>query len=45
LRLAESQGALFGISTEKDLKLLADQLGIKWTTEIVPGDALRDAGD
>lgn len=45
LRLAESQGALFGLSTEKDLKLLADQLGLKWTVEIVPGDALRAQGD
>ncbi|UAB77971.1 Ppx/GppA family phosphatase [Erythrobacter sp. SCSIO 43205] len=40
LRLAESQGALFGYSTEKDLKLLADQLGLEWEAKIVPGDIL-----
>lgn len=44
-RLAESQGALFGLSTEKDLKLLADQLGAKWAVQIVPSDALREEGD
>ena len=45
LRIAESQGALFGISTEKDLKLLADRLGLKWDAQIVPSDALISAGD
>jgi exopolyphosphatase/guanosine-5'-triphosphate,3'-diphosphate pyrophosphatase len=43
LRLAKSQGALFGFSTEKDMKLLAGQLGLEWTVEIVPGDALDRA--
>jgi exopolyphosphatase / guanosine-5'-triphosphate,3'-diphosphate pyrophosphatase len=41
LRLAESQGALFGFSTEKDMKLLAGRLGLDWKVEIVPDDALR----
>lgn len=41
LRLAESQGALFGFSTEKDMKLLAARLGLDWKVEIVPDDALQ----
>jgi len=41
LRLSESQGALFGLSTEKDMKLLAGRLGLDWTVEIVPDDELR----
>lgn len=45
LRIAEAQGALFGISTEKDLKLLADQLGLKWDAQIVPSDQLRNRAD
>ena len=45
LRIAESQGALFGFSTEKDLKLLADRLGINWDVQIVPSDALLASGD
>lgn len=40
LRLAKSQGDLFGFSTEKDMKLLAGRLGLDWTVEIVPDDAL-----
>lgn len=36
LRLAESHGALFGVSAEKDMKLLAGQLGLEWKLEIVP---------
>ena len=36
LRLAQSHGALFGVSTEKDLKLLAGRLGLEWAVEIVP---------
>lgn len=35
LRLAESHAALFGVPTEKDLKLLAARLGIDWRVEIV----------
>ncbi|MEO1219986.1 MAG: Ppx/GppA family phosphatase [Pseudomonadota bacterium] len=41
LRLAESQGALFGFTTEKDMKLLAGRLGLTWAVEIVPDDALN----
>ncbi|WP_298336707.1 Ppx/GppA family phosphatase [uncultured Erythrobacter sp.] len=44
LRLAKSQGALFGFSTEKDMKLLAGRLGLDWTVEIVPDDGLRLKG-
>ena len=36
LRLAESHGALFGVSTEKDIKLLSGRLGLDWKLEIVP---------
>lgn len=41
LTLATSQAALFGISTEKDMKLLAGRLGLDWTFETVPDDELR----
>ena len=41
LRLAESQGALFGFSTEKDMKLLSGHLGLYWKVEIVPDAELR----
>ena len=41
LRLAESQGALFGFSTEKDMKLLSGHLGLDWKVEIVPDAELR----
>lgn len=46
LTLAQSQEALFGLSTEKDMKLLAARLGLDWTVETVPDDELRkeDAG-
>lgn len=40
LRLAKSHGALFGFPTEKDMKLLAAQLGIDWKVEIVPDEDL-----
>lgn len=40
LRLAESHGALFGVSTEKDIKLLSGQLGLDWKLEVVPEAAL-----
>lgn len=43
LRLAKSQAGLFGLPTEKDLKLLADRLGLDWATDIVPDDRLRDS--
>jgi exopolyphosphatase/guanosine-5'-triphosphate,3'-diphosphate pyrophosphatase len=40
LKLAESHAALFGQSTEKDMKLLAARLGLGWAVEIVAEDAL-----
>ncbi len=40
LRLAHSHEALFGISTEKDIKLLADRLGLDWSVDIVPDEEL-----
>lgn len=40
LRLAQSHEALFGLPTEKDMKLLAGKLGLEWTVEIVPDDEL-----
>jgi exopolyphosphatase/guanosine-5'-triphosphate,3'-diphosphate pyrophosphatase len=40
LRLAESHEALFGQPTEKDMKLLANSLGLGWRAEIVPDSAL-----
>jgi exopolyphosphatase/guanosine-5'-triphosphate,3'-diphosphate pyrophosphatase len=41
LRLATSHGALFGLPTEKDMKLLAGRLGLDWRVEIVPDEDLR----
>lgn len=41
LRLAQSHEALFGIATEKDMKLLAGHLGMGWTVEIVADEDLR----
>ena len=41
LRLADSHAALFGVPTEKDMKLLAGQLGLDWTVDIVPDDELH----
>lgn len=41
LRLAESHGALFGVPTEKDIKLLSGRLGLDWTVEIVPDEELH----
>ncbi|TRD12032.1 Ppx/GppA family phosphatase [Erythrobacter insulae] len=35
LRLEKSHEALFGVPTEKDIKLLAGRLGIEWDVEIV----------
>ncbi|BDI61746.1 Ppx/GppA family phosphatase [Qipengyuania nanhaisediminis] len=43
LRLAESHGALFGLSSEKDMAALAGRLGLRWTCEIVAGDDLSGA--
>jgi exopolyphosphatase/guanosine-5'-triphosphate,3'-diphosphate pyrophosphatase len=40
LKLAESHAALFGVPTEKDLKLLAGRLGVEWRVEIVADAAL-----
>ncbi|MFN3989521.1 MAG: Ppx/GppA family phosphatase [Erythrobacter sp.] len=42
LRLAESHAALFGQSTEKDMKLLSGRLGLGWRVEIVSDEALSD---
>jgi exopolyphosphatase/guanosine-5'-triphosphate,3'-diphosphate pyrophosphatase len=36
LTLAESHAALFGLPTEKDMKLLAGRLGLAWRVDIVP---------
>ena len=43
LRLQESHRDLYGIPVEKDLKLLADQLGLAPDLEIVPDDAVWDS--
>ena len=43
LKLAPSHAALFGQSTEKDMKLLAGRLGLGWTVEIVADEALSEA--
>ena len=40
LRLAKSHGALFGVPTEKDIKLLAAQRNLDWKVEIVPDEEL-----
>ena len=46
LRLAQSHGALFGVSTEKDIKLLAGQLGLDWKLAVVPeADLYTDGSD
>jgi len=42
LKLAESHEALFGIPSEKDMKLLAGRLGLEWRLAIVPDAQLRD---
>ncbi len=41
LKLAESHEALFGIPSEKDMKLLAGRLGLEWRMAIVPDAQLR----
>lgn len=45
LRLEESHAALFGIPTEKDLRLLAGRLGMDWKAEIVADGELHSGGD
>jgi len=40
LRLAKSHAALFGVPTEKDMKLLAGRLGLDWAVEIVSDEEL-----
>lgn len=41
LRLASSHEALFGVPTEKDIKLLSGRLGLGWAVEIVPDEELH----
>ena len=41
LLIAESHRDLSGITTEKDMKLLAGRLGLDWKIQIVSDDALR----
>lgn len=45
LKLAESHEALFGVPTEKDMKLLAARLGTEWRVDIVPDSVLLSRGD
>ncbi|MDJ0642730.1 MAG: Ppx/GppA family phosphatase [Erythrobacter sp.] len=45
LRLAESHRDLFGISTEKDLKLLSGRLNLDYRVDIVPDEELRSDPD
>ncbi len=45
LRLATSHAALFGPSTEKDIKLLAARLGLGWRVEIVTDEDLQGDSD
>lgn len=45
LKLADSHAALFGLATEKDMKLLSGRLGLAWGLEIVADDALSDFQD
>ncbi len=40
LRLATSHAALFGVPTEKDMKLLAGRLGLEWSVDIVSDEEL-----
>jgi len=44
LRLESSHEALFGVPTEKDMKLLAGRLGVDWAVDIVGDDHLAEAG-
>jgi exopolyphosphatase/guanosine-5'-triphosphate,3'-diphosphate pyrophosphatase len=45
LKLAESHEALFGVPTEKDMKLLAGRLGTEWRVDIVPDNVLLTRAD
>jgi len=45
LSLAESHAALFGYSTEKDMKLLSGKLGLDWTVKTVADDELHSGLD
>lgn len=45
LKLAESHAALFGVPTEKDMKLLAGRLGTEWRVEIAPAEEILSRGD
>lgn len=42
LRLSDSHGALFAGPVEKDIKLLADRLGLDWRVDILPDEKLRE---
>ncbi|AWW75489.1 exopolyphosphatase [Erythrobacter sp. KY5] len=42
LRLAESHSDLFGVPTEKDMKLLAGKLDLDWKVDIIPDDELLE---
>jgi exopolyphosphatase/guanosine-5'-triphosphate,3'-diphosphate pyrophosphatase len=42
LRLAQSHADLFGLPTEKDMKLLAGSRGLDWRVDIVDDEALRE---
>ena len=45
LSLSHDHADLFGISNEKDLRLLADRLGLKWQVEIVPEDMIEQPAE
>ena len=45
LRLAQSHRDLFGVSTEKDMKLLSGRLGIDWAVEVVSDKELYRSAD
>ncbi|MCK0127709.1 Ppx/GppA family phosphatase [Erythrobacter sp. F6033] len=45
LRLEKSHAALFGIPTEKDIKLLAGKLDMDWSVTIVPDGELKSDDD
>lgn len=45
LRLAKSHEALFGVPTEKDIRLLAERLGLDWSVDIVEDADLRLTAD
>ena len=45
LQLEESHRDLFGVSNEKDLRLLSDRLGLDYTTQIVPDGSSGEKTD